>query len=166
MTERLYEAMFLFDANESAKDWSALETLVGALLSKYNARVEYSERWPDQRLATEIKGAKKGTYYLVYFHGDPQSIAEMRRDAELSEKILRLLIIREDWLEQCMNERREAAQRRADQEKAAPAPAAATESAEGEAGAAAEAAPAAAETATAVAEAPESKPEDAAESKE
>ena len=27
----------------------------------------YSERWPDRKLAYEVKGCRKGTYFLPYF---------------------------------------------------------------------------------------------------
>ncbi|MEM7165246.1 MAG: 30S ribosomal protein S6 [Planctomycetota bacterium] len=113
MSGNLYEGMFLFDANDTARDWAALESHVGTLMTKHNAALEYAERWPDQRLAYEVKGVKKGTYYLTYFRAPGDSIAPIRRDAELSERILRLLVIREDWLEEEMGNRREAASQRA-----------------------------------------------------
>lgn len=155
MTNRLYEGLFLFDANETARDWSALEEHLGALMKKHGLAEEYSERWPDQRLAYDIKGVKKGTYYLSYFNADPQAITPFRRDAELSEKLLRFLVVREEWTAEEMEKRREAAKRRAEQPAPPPpaeegaAPAASPAAPAGEA---AEAAPAAG--ATAVAEAP------------
>ena len=51
MSGNLYEGMFLFDANETARDWAALEGHVGTLLTKHEAAIEYAERWPDQRSA-------------------------------------------------------------------------------------------------------------------
>ncbi|MFN0057264.1 MAG: 30S ribosomal protein S6 [Planctomycetota bacterium] len=112
MSERLYEGMFLFDANESSKRWSDLESHVGSLLQKHSAKLEYTERWPDQRLAYEVGGARKGTYYLTYFSAPPERVKDIRRDAELSEDILRLLIISEPGLEQEMKDRRESSERR------------------------------------------------------
>ena len=115
---RLYEGMFLFDANESARRWSELEGRVGAILQKNGAEVQYAERWPDQRLSFEIQGARKGTYYLTYFNASPDNIQSIRRDAELTEDILRVLIIHEAGLEDEMASRKEVAARRA----AAPPP--------------------------------------------
>lgn len=115
MSGRLYEGMFLLDANETARDWSALENHIQQLLTKHQAHVEYSERWPDQRLAYDVKGVRKGTYYLTYFRAPPETISDLRRDVELSEQILRFLVIREDWLEAEMQRRQEAAARRAQQ---------------------------------------------------
>lgn len=169
MSGNLYEGMFLFDANETARDWAALESHIDTLLTKHSAEVQYAERWPDQRLAYEVKGVKKGTYYLTYFRAPGDSIAPLRRDAELSERILRLLVIREDWLEEEMGNRREAAATRKVQEaeraeKAAQEATEAAAKAEAEAAAApeAEAEPAAAPTEE-VAAAPEAAAETPAE---
>lgn len=120
VTERLYEGLFLLDANETARDWPAIEALLQGLLSKHQATVEYSERWPDQRLAYDVKGCRKGTYYLTYFRANTQSLSQLRRDSELSEKILRCLFVQEDWLETEMNKRKEASQRRPSSSAAAP----------------------------------------------
>ena len=58
---KLYEGMFLMDSNLAQKDWSSLETHILDILKKNRADVVYSEKWPDRRLAYDIKGAKKGT---------------------------------------------------------------------------------------------------------
>ncbi|MFQ5653916.1 MAG: 30S ribosomal protein S6, partial [Planctomycetota bacterium] len=122
MTERLYEGMFLLDANEASKGWSELEGHIDSILTRNSARLELAERWPDQRLAYDIKGVRKGTYYLTYFRAPPDRISEIRRDAQLSERILRLLVIHEDFLEQELERRREVAARRGREEPAAGAP--------------------------------------------
>ena len=169
MVEKLYEGLFLVDANEAARSWSEVEGMINGLLGKYEAKVEYTERWPDKKLAYPVKGVTKGTYYLAYFMAPTSNINELRRDAELNEKILRLLVIREEWTREEMEKRREAANERAARAEAEPTPAPAPEAPSTDAPAA-EAAPAA-DTATAVAEAPaaeeapatESAPEPAAE---
>ncbi len=122
LTERLYEGMFLLDSNEASKGWTDLEGHITGLLEKNEARLEHSERWPDQRLATEIKGVKKGTYFLTYFNAPTQSIAGLRRDIELSDKILRFLVVQEDFLDEEMKRRKDQARRRAEQ-PASPPPA-------------------------------------------
>jgi small subunit ribosomal protein S6 len=107
--------MFLIDANEASKGWSDLESHIMGLLGKNHARLEYSERWPDQRLGTEINGVKKGTYFLTYFRAPTDRIAHLRRDVELSDRILRFLVIQEDFLDEEMSRRRDHSRRRAEQ---------------------------------------------------
>ena len=103
---KLYEGMFLMDSNLAQKDWSVLETHILDILKKNRADVLYSEKWPDRRLAYDIKGAKKGTYFLTYFNAPPDAIKDIERDARLSERILRLLIVQERGLDREMERRR------------------------------------------------------------
>ncbi len=98
-SEKLYEGMFLFDSNLAAKDWPGLERHVQEILQKSSAQLLYSERWPDRKLCYDISGVKKGTYYLTYFKAPPHAVVTVQRDAELSERILRLLILQDEELE-------------------------------------------------------------------
>ena len=107
--EKLYEGLFLLDANEAAKSWSDLENHIDHLLGKIDAKVEYSERWSDKRLAYPVRGVAKGTYFLTYFRAPTDKVHELRRDAQISERILRLMVTREDWTQEEMNRRRDAA---------------------------------------------------------
>jgi ribosomal protein S6 len=91
--------MFLFDSNLAARDWPGLEKHVRDLLEKNAAELVYSERWPDRKLSYEIKGCKKGTYYLTYFKGPPTAVQGLTRDCELSERVLRLLVLYDEILE-------------------------------------------------------------------
>lgn len=98
-SQKLYEGMFLFDSNLAAKDWPGLERHVQEILTKNGAELVYSERWPDRKLCYDVKGAKKGTYYLTYFRAPPANTRQVQRDSELSERILRLLIVQDEGLE-------------------------------------------------------------------
>ena len=128
----LYEGMFLFDANLAGRDWPGLERHVEDLMRRNSATLEFTERWPDRKLAYEIKGCKKGTYYLTYFHAPSASIAGLERDCQLSEKVLRLLVTRDDGLEEEL-ERRRSRQVEANAESESPA-GEAVSSAEGDSG--------------------------------
>ena len=95
---KLFEGMFLFDSNLVSRDWPGLEAHVQDLLAKNGAEPVYSERWPDRKHAYEIKGCKKRTYYLVYFRAPTTANDGLRRDTELSERILRLLVLHDEEL--------------------------------------------------------------------
>ncbi len=103
---RLYEGMFLLDSNLAAKDWTELENHIQEILKRNRAELLYSERWPDRRLAYDIKGCKKGTYYLTYFNAGPDAIREIEHNCRLSERVLRVLIIQEQGLEREMERRK------------------------------------------------------------
>ena len=99
MTERLYEGLFLVAATEAASEWSEIEVQIRALIENNGATIEYAERWQEQRLAYPVKGVKRGVYFLAYFTSDTGAIASIRSDGQLNEKVLRMLIIQEDFLE-------------------------------------------------------------------
>ena len=96
---KLYEGLFLMDSNLAAKDWPGLEGHVQEILKKHGAELLHTEKWPDRRLAYEIKGCKKGTYYLTYFNAPSTSIDGMRSDIALSERIIRVMFVSERGLE-------------------------------------------------------------------
>ena len=106
MSNRLYEGMFLFDSNLGSKDWAGLEKHVQDILKRHGADTVYSEKWPDRRLAYDVKGCKKGTYYLAYFNAPGTAIPEIHRDIELSERILRAMFVQEQGIEEEMERRK------------------------------------------------------------
>lgn len=95
---KLYEGMFLFDANYAGKDWPGLEQHVQDLFQRHAAELVHAERWPDRKLAYEIKGCKKGTYYLTYFNAPTTAIQGLQRDCGLSDRVLRAMFVYEDAL--------------------------------------------------------------------
>jgi len=100
--KKLYEGMFLFDSNLATKDWPGLERHVQDLLERNSAELVHSERWPDRKLCYEVKGCKKGTYYLTYFKAPPEAVQGLRRDCQLSERVLRVLVLYDEALvEEC-----------------------------------------------------------------
>ncbi len=121
MTERLYEGLFLVNAADATQDWTELESSIRGIIDQNGGVIEHAEKWPEQRLAYDVNGAKRGVYFLTYFRSDSQAVAPIRSDAQLFEKVLRFLVIQEPFLEDEMAKRKEAAARRS----AEPAPAAA-----------------------------------------
>ena len=152
--KRLYEGMFLFDANLAGRDWPGLEKHVLDLLGRHDAELEHAERWPDRKLSYEVKGCRKGTHYLTYFRAPPTEITGLHRDCELSDRVLRVLILQDEALEELCDGRRrreEEAMQKSEAAEAAKAEAAAAPAAPAPAPAAA---PAAAAPAPAPAAAP------------
>jgi small subunit ribosomal protein S6 len=96
-----YEGMFLLDAG---KTFEAACEPINAILERSGAEILVAKPWDERRLAYEIKGRKRGLYVLVYFKMDPQNVTELENDAQLSDEILRMLVIRKDDLtDEAMN---------------------------------------------------------------
>ncbi len=92
-----YEGMFLFDSSV-AREWAAIEQEVKRLCSRIDAELLVCVKFDERRLAYEIKRRRRGTYVLTYFDAPSDRIADMERDARLSELILRLLVLRAEGL--------------------------------------------------------------------
>ncbi len=129
---KLYEGLFLFDANLAAKDWPGLEKHIGDLLTKNEAEMVYSERWPDRKLAYEVQGCRKGTYFLTYFNAPGPAITALHRDVQLSERVLRLMVLQNEYIEEVLetHKTRQAEREAAREEKAAAEAAASDETPE------------------------------------
>lgn len=92
-----YEGMFLFDT-AATRDWASTEQEVRRLLGRVGAELLVCVKFDERKLAYEIKRRKRGTYVLTYFDAPPERIAELERDAYLSELIMRSLVLRADEL--------------------------------------------------------------------
>ncbi len=93
MSTRDYEAMFILDHAAATADFEATSSTVDQILEKHGAKIDQKEKWDERKLAYEIKGQRRGTYYLVYFSADPTSIDAVNEDVQLSETILRHMVI-------------------------------------------------------------------------
>lgn len=94
MTEtrtNIYEALFLFPQSASA-ELSAAVDHINDILQRANAEVIALRKWDERRLAYDIRGNKRGVYFLAYFRAPTSSIVGIERDCRLSEKLLRSMI--------------------------------------------------------------------------
>ena len=96
--KKLYEVMFLIDSAEAAKDWDGIIELVTKMLTKADAEIVSLRKWDERPLAYTIRRCARGTYILAYFRASGQKIHEIERDVQLSERIMRVLILKADHL--------------------------------------------------------------------
>ena len=90
---RTYECMCLLDNREVRKGWQPLKDAVLGLFQKHGAKILSGKRWDERRLAYPINGQLRGTYLLVYFSADTQTLAAIRRDLQFNESLLRFLLV-------------------------------------------------------------------------
>lgn len=104
-----YEGLFLFPQATVADLQGAHDHIV-EILQRAGAEIISLKKWDERRLAYEIKGNKRGVYFLVYFRANGAKLAQIERDCNLSEKMLRAMITRAD---QVTDEMMQAAEGRA-----------------------------------------------------
>ncbi len=93
----LYEGLFLMGQSAGADMTSALAH-VREVLDRAEAEVITLAKWDERKLAYEIKGQKRGTYILSLFKARGTQIANIERDCNLSEQIIRAMIVRGDHI--------------------------------------------------------------------
>ena len=91
-----YEAMFLLDNQVVREDWKKAKSVVTDLLKKHGGRVSCARRWDERRLAYPISRHRRATFCLAYYEMPDEGITALRRDLDLSENILRYLILAKD----------------------------------------------------------------------
>jgi len=92
----LYEGMFVMDNRQANRDWDgSLEKLKG-IFTKHGAQIRRCDKWGERKLAYEMQGRRRGTYVLTYFDATGTAANEIYRECELSELMMRALILKVD----------------------------------------------------------------------
>jgi len=93
IVKKLYEAMFLVDSADAASDWDGVNAAINKILERAEAENVSMRKWDDRKLEYEIKKKSRGTYILCYFNCEGDKVGAIERDVQLSEKIMRVLIL-------------------------------------------------------------------------
>lgn len=97
---KLYEGMFLIDTALAASDWDGVNDFIKGILEKSGAEIISMKKWDDRKLAYDINGKSRGTYILVFFKAPGPKVREIERTVQLSERVMRVLILNIDELGQ------------------------------------------------------------------
>ncbi len=126
-----YEGLFLFPQAVGGELQFAVDH-IREILAKSDAQIISLSKWDERRLAYEINGNKRGVYFLVYFKALRTALVAIERSCNLSETLLRSMMVRADHLTQQQMEAADGTveiadeiKLRAEQAAAAPEPAAA-----------------------------------------
>lgn len=90
---RTYEIMYLLDNNAVRAGWNEAKAAATGLVVKHGGKVLSARRWDERKLAYPIKRRRRGTYLLAYCELGPDGIATLRRELDLTENVLRYLIL-------------------------------------------------------------------------
>jgi small subunit ribosomal protein S6 len=90
---KTYECMLLIDNESVRSGWRALKESIAALFAKHGGTTLSARRWDERRLAYPIRQRRRGTYLLTYVKLPGQAIADLRRELDLTENVLRYLLL-------------------------------------------------------------------------
>jgi len=91
--KKLYEGMFLVDSGKAASDWDGVNAAINKILDRAEAEIVSMRKWDDRRLAYDIRRTSRGTYMLCYFKAEGRKIQGIEKDVQLSETVIRVLIL-------------------------------------------------------------------------
>lgn len=94
----LYEGLFLMNQSEIAGDSAAAVAHVQEMLDRVEAETLSLGKWDERKLAYPVQGQKRGTYLIAYFNARPSQIANIERDCNLSESVMRVMMTRCDHM--------------------------------------------------------------------
>ncbi|MEM6552437.1 MAG: 30S ribosomal protein S6 [Planctomycetota bacterium] len=97
-TPRLYEGMFLVNLQALSGDLDGALQEVRSMLDRAGAEVLTLGRWEERKLAYPVAGQKRGVFLLSLFKVEPVQIANIERDCNLSDAVLRVLMTRADHM--------------------------------------------------------------------
>ena len=97
-TPVLYEALFLVSQAALASDSAGVTAHVQEMLDRAEAETLSLHRWDERKLAYPVDNQKRGTYLISYFKARPTQIANITRDCNLSEQVLRVMFVRADHM--------------------------------------------------------------------
>jgi ribosomal protein S6 len=132
--KKLYEAMFLVDSAQ-APDWDAVVKTVKTILKRSDVEMVSIRNWAERKLAYEINHKSRGAYALCYFRAEGDKIRSIEKDVQLSEQIMRVLILSAETREKeaLQEEDKAASDSQAHEGGDSPAPAKATPDRDGQA---------------------------------
>jgi len=94
---KIYEGMFLCDSRKANRDWDAVVAHVRGVLEKCGASIHSLEKWAERKLAYPVQKHTRGVYILTYFQVPDEreeAVTEIYRQVEISDTILRAMILR------------------------------------------------------------------------
>jgi len=133
VAEKVYECMFIFNANAYAKNPAAAAKAVQDVTETVNGELMASRLWNEQKLAYPINGQRKGVYWLAYVKMESTSVTKFNRACKLTDIMLRHLVVGIDprlvdtMVAVAKGEAVPGAEEPAEEENATPEAAAATE---------------------------------------
>ncbi|HEY4687972.1 MAG TPA: 30S ribosomal protein S6 [Anaerolineae bacterium] len=93
---RPYELTFIVRPGVEAENLDAVVEKVKGLVTSGGGQVTEVNAWGRRRLAYPIDKATEGQYFFLRTNLPPQLLGGLERDLQLTEQIMRFLIVRAD----------------------------------------------------------------------
>ena len=92
----VYEGMFILDPTKYSRDPAGSAQQVSDIITQHGGTILAARLWDERKLAYPIKGHKKGIYWLTYFSMEGGHLTALERQCEITDDIIRKLVLRID----------------------------------------------------------------------
>jgi len=124
---RIYEELFIVKPDAPEEEVDAFVETLRTQLTNSGASVDKVEKWGKRKLAYRVDKYREGSYVLVQFSANAETVKELERRLRVSDVVIKFLTVRIDEtlkrLDKRKKERDKRAAKRASQAPASPAPA-------------------------------------------
>lgn len=91
-----YEIMYIINPNVLEEGREALISKLTELLTANGANILKTDRWGERKLAYLIDKKKTGFYVLTTFEIDGTKLAEVESKLNITEDVMRYIIVKQD----------------------------------------------------------------------
>ncbi len=124
---RLYEEVFIVKPDAGDEETESVLEQLSKTVTDQGGRIENVDRWGRKKLAYRVAKYEEGTYIVLKFSANPETVRELERRLRVNDLVLKFLTVRLDeklkWVEK-RRKRREARERRKPPVTATPMPSA------------------------------------------
>ena len=93
---KTYEAMLLVEPTIAAKEWTRVPEEVDRIVKRHGAAVLSVVKFGERKLAYPVKKSNRGAYVVAYFTSPEKVLGKIKADFQLSEVVMRSLILAHD----------------------------------------------------------------------
>ncbi|HAL29622.1 MAG TPA: 30S ribosomal protein S6 [Coriobacteriia bacterium] len=95
---KAYELMLIMRPTLDDEAREGVLEKIRAILTADGGTIDSEEVWGKRRLAHEIDHTEEGDYQVVLFHAEAATVAELDRVLNITDQVLRFMVVRRDDL--------------------------------------------------------------------
>lgn len=100
--KQLYEGMYILNATLSEEARNKAIERISQGITERGGEIHKVHDQGRKKLAYEIRGAREGYYFLLYFSAPTTSLSELWREYHLNEDLLRFLTLKTDQVRETL----------------------------------------------------------------
>ena len=90
---KAYELLFFVSPSLDSEVLEATLARINATIAQQGGIVDNVDEWGKRKLAFEVDKLTDGDYYLIDFHAEPTSIAELKRVLHIADAVVRFIVV-------------------------------------------------------------------------